>query len=298
VYDLVFVGNASIDEIHPFRGQPQVLFGGGVAFGAMSAVWTGKRIAVVTRIAREDGERLEPLQASGIDVYPTYADETSRYLVRHLTADVDIRQVVMTGCAGRPTIDELDPISCRPGKTTFLHFAPLTGREASMDFLVEAVERGFSVSVDMQGFVRQADPETGEVSYEQVPAEREIVSMADRVKLDGLEARFLTGLSDPREAAIELERRGSRETMITWAEGVLVRTGGRTYFERFSNAGVSGRTGRGDTTFGSYLACRLDEGVAASLRLAATVASMKLEKAGSFTGTKEQIQTRMARRHG
>jgi hypothetical protein len=32
-----------------------------------------------------------------------------------------------------------------------------------------------------------------------------------------------------------------------------VRDKGKTYFERFSNRGVAGRTGRGDTAFGSYL---------------------------------------------
>ena len=72
-----------------------------------------------------------------------------------------------------------------------------------------------------------------------------------------------------------------------------MRAAGKTYTERFSNASAEGRTGRGDTTFGSYLACRLDDDIAGSLRWAAIVASMKLEKPGLFAGTKEQVRARL-----
>jgi sugar/nucleoside kinase (ribokinase family) len=174
-----------------------------------------------------------------------------------------------------------------------LHLAALTDREASIDFLRQAAARGFSVSVDLQGFVRQADPATGEVLYRDVPRKREIVNAVDKVKLDALEAGFLTGRASPEEAAVEMESWGAQETMITWSGGVLVRARGRTYVERFSNAGIEGRTGRGDTTFGAYLACRLDCGVSESLRWAAAVASIKLELPGLFAGTKEQVRARL-----
>jgi hypothetical protein len=173
-YDLVFVGNASLDEIHTYACPMQTLFGGGVAFSAMAAVWTGKKIAVVTRPAAGDNGRLEPLRAAGVAAYATYDAETTRHLVHHLSADVDQRQVLLTASAGPPGPEELDPVRARDGKRTLLHVAALTDRESSVGFLKDAVSRG-------------------------------------------------------------------------------------------------------DTTFGSYLACRLDEDVAGSLRWAAAVASMKLE---------------------
>ena len=70
-YDLVFMGSASIDEIHTFAGPVQSLFGGGVVFSSMAAVWSGKRIAVVTRMAERDADMLQPLRDAGIDVYVT-----------------------------------------------------------------------------------------------------------------------------------------------------------------------------------------------------------------------------------
>jgi hypothetical protein len=278
----------------------------------MAAVWTGKRIAVVTRLAERDAPRLEPLRRAGIDVYATCTGETTRHWARHLSADSDERQVALLASAGPPTAAELDVLgtatrredrvapgglmpapSAADDRPPLLHLAALTDKEASVDFLLEAAARGFSVSVDLQGFVRRADPVTGEVVYGEVPGKREIVSGVDRVKLDAREARFLTGLASPEEAAIEMEAWGARETMITWSGGVLVRAGGMTFSERFTNVSVEGRTGRGDTTFGAYLACRLDEGPGESLRWAAAVASMKLEKAGLFAGTKERVRARM-----
>ncbi len=180
-YDLVFVGNASRDEIHTFEGPVQMLFGGGVAFSAMSTVWTGKRVAVVTRLAEADDHELAPLRSAGIDVYPTYVSETTRHVVHHLDADVDKRQVVLRASAGPPTVGELDPIAAAADGSTFLHLAALTDRESSLSFLTEAARRGFSVSVDLQGFVRQADRATGEVLYRPVAAKKEIVAAVERV---------------------------------------------------------------------------------------------------------------------
>ena len=86
-----------------------------------------------------------------------------------------------------------------------------------------------------------------------------------------MEASLLTGSSDLAEAAGIIESWGSPETMITHADGVLLRAGGRTYYERFSNRSVAGRTGRGDTTFAAYLSWRLDHGVDESLKFAAAL---------------------------
>ncbi len=291
-YDLVFVGNASLDEIHTFGGQVQTLFGGGVAFSAMSAVWTGKRIAVVTRLAEADDHRLGPLRAAGIDVYPTYTAETTRHVAYHLSADEDRRRVLLLSSAGPPLPSELDGFEPAGTQSALLHLAALTDRECSLDFLEEAAQRGFSASVDLQGFIRQADPQSGEVRYGPVPQTRRIFEVADRIKLDSAEAEFLTRRSSIEEAAVAIEEQGARETLVTSAHGALVRSGGRTYVAPFSNLSAAGRTGRGDTTFGAYLACRVDRAIPQALGLAASVASIKLERPGLFQGTKEQVLER------
>jgi sugar/nucleoside kinase (ribokinase family) len=119
----------------------------------------------------------------------------------------------------------------------------------------------------------------------------------DKVKLDVVEARILTGTDDLEQAAIAVESWGGREIMITHAEGVLLRENGRTYYERFSNSSIVGRTGRGDTTFAAYFGWRLEHDIAESLRFAAALVSIKMEARGPFKGTVEDVLKRIREKH-
>jgi sugar/nucleoside kinase (ribokinase family) len=122
----------------------------------------------------------------------------------------------------------------------------------------------------------------------------ELAQLLDMVKLDVVEARVLTGTDDLERAAIQFEEWGSPETLITRADGVLARVNGKTYWEPFFNRSVVGRTGRGDTTFAAYMARRLDHAPAESLRFAAALVSLKMEKAGPFDGTLADVLEQMS----
>jgi len=76
-------------------------------------------------------------------------------------------------------------------------------------------------------------------------------------------------------------------------EGALARARGETFYEKFSNHSVVGRTGRGDTMFAAYLARRLDHDVASSLKFAAALVSIKMETPGPFNGTLDDVLVRM-----
>ena len=72
---------------------------------------------------------------------------------------------------------------------------------------------------------------------------------------------------------------------------------GVTYYEKFSNSNVTGRTGRGDTTYAAYLSWRLDHDVPESLKFAAALVSIKMETPGPFKGTLEDVQKRLREKH-
>lgn len=163
-----------------------------------------------------------------------------------------------------------------------------------MDLLYALAERGCPFSVDMQSFVRQLDEATGEARAADFPEKAQVAAMADKVKLDVVEAEILTGTADLEQAAIQFEKWGSGEVMITRSDGALVRCGGRSYFEPFTNRWTRGRTGRGDTTFASYLIRRLDYDAPVALKFAVAVASMKLETRGPFNMTLDEVMRRMA----
>lgn len=287
-YDLVFAGNAAFDEIHPFQGEAHTLFGSAVYIAAMAASWSPHRIAMVTRMAEKDAHLLEPLRKTGVVVYVSPAEVTTYHRAVHPNEDLNHRRVTQVRSSGYFTTADLPPM-----KPTFVHLASVTDVDFTVDFVRDLRSHGFSCGVDMQGFVRRVDRETGAVTSGDVTAKEEIAAMARSVKLDVVEAEYLTDTTDLERAAIQFEEWGTEETMVTSSEGALVRHGGRSYFEPFTNRSDAGRTGRGDTVFGSYLARRLDYDVADSLKFAAALVSMKMETPGPFTGTVDEVLARM-----
>ena len=287
-YDLVFMGHVTIDEIEAKEGSARGVTGGAPYFGAFAACWSKRRIAVVTRMAEDDATMLEPLKAAGIDVYLQPAPSTTHMRVVHPTGNVDERLMFQTQNAGFFVNADIPPIdSC------LIHLGALTDREFTLGFMRHLKQRGFRLSVDMQNFVRQVDTETGVIQFRDVPGKREIVGLADIVKLDVIEAEVLTGTRNMEEAARLVEEWGALETILTCSDGAFARCKGKTYFERFSNRSSQGRTGRGDTTTGAYLARRMDHTVQESLRFAVALASIKMETPGPFRGSLEDILARM-----
>ena len=287
-YDLVFVGHESTYEVDAPEGSARGLPGGAASFGALAARWSKKKIAVITRLAKEDAPSLEPLKTDGIDVYLRPVAATTHLRIVHPTANLDERLIVQTQNAGFFESADVPPI-----EPSWIHLAALTDREFSLEFMRQLKQRGFRLSVDMQGFVRQVDAETGVIQFRDVPGKREIVGLADIIKLDIVEAEVLTGTSNMEEAARLVEGWGARETILTSSDGAFARYGGKTYFEKFSNRSSQGRTGRGDTTMGAYLARRIDHPVRESLKFAVALASIKMETPGPFRGALEDVLARM-----
>jgi sugar/nucleoside kinase (ribokinase family) len=55
---------------------------------------------------------------------------------------------------------------------------------------------------------------------------------------------------------------------------------------RFTPREVRGRTGRGDTTFATYIATRLEADPEYACRFAAAVVSLKIERPGPYRGSR------------
>jgi sugar/nucleoside kinase (ribokinase family) len=288
-YDIVFMGHVTVDEIEAPEGSARRVPGGAPFFGAFATCSAKKRIAVVTRMAEEDKHLLEPLKAVGIDVYLQPAHSTTHMRVVHPTGNVDERSMYQTANAGFFVSADIPPI-----ESCLIHLGALTDSEFTLGFMRDLKQRGFRLSVDMQSFVRQVDPESGVIHFRDVPGKREIVGLAEIVKLDIIEAEILTGTRNLEEAGMLVEEWGAIETILTCSDGVFARYKGDTFFERFSNRNSQGRTGRGDTVMGAYLVRRIDHDVQVSLSFAAALASIKMETPGPFRGSLEDVLARMS----
>lgn len=292
VYDITFIGHMCFDEITPFGGETKIAPGSAVLCGAMVAARIGKKVAVVTKMSEKDKEILKPMKEMGIDIYTIPSDETTYSVVIHPSENVDERRLILKKSAGIIKIDEIPDLD-----TKFMHLAGISNTEFDMDLIRGLHEKGYNLSIDMQSFVRQVDPVTKEIFFKDDQAKREVAKLMSKIKLDIVEAEVLTGTKDLEKAAITFEEWGCAETIITQAEGVLARVDGETYYEKFSNRSIVGRTGRGDTTFAAYLSHRMEHGALESLKFAAALVSIKMEKAGPFSGTLTDVFTRIREKH-
>ena len=292
-YDITFVGHMVYDEIIPYGGVARVAPGSAVLCGAMVAARVGKKVAVVTKMAEKDESILQPMKDLGIDTFLIPSEETSYNRVLHFSANVDEREMTLLKSAGLISIDDVPELD-----STCVHLAGISDTEFDMALMEGLKARNYqSLSVDMQSFVRHINPVTKNHEFSDVADKKEIAAMMDKLKLDIVEAKLLTGTDDLEKAAIIVESWGCPEVMITHSEGVLARVNGKTYYEKFSNSNVSGRTGRGDTTFAAYLSHRLDHDVAESLKFAAALVSIKMETPGPFSDTLENVYKRLKEKH-
>ncbi len=291
-YDITFVGHMCYDEIIHFGGKPHIAPGSAVLCGAMVAARIGKKVAVVTKMARKDENILQPMKDVGVETYLIPSEVTTYAMVIHETANVDERKLAVVKSAGLISINDVPPLS-----STCVHLAGISDTEFDMALMKGLKSRGYSLSADMQSFVRHIAPVTHEIEFSDVANKKDIAAMMDKLKLDVVEARILTGTEDLEKAAIIVESWGCPETMITHSQGVLARVEGATYYEKFSNSNVSGRTGRGDTTFSAYLSWRLNHDPGEALKFAAALVSIKMETPGPFKGTLEDVVKRLKEKH-
>jgi sugar/nucleoside kinase (ribokinase family) len=291
-YDITFIGHMCYDEVIPFGGTPIVAPGSAVLCGAMVAARVGKNVAAVVKMSPDEEEILQPMKDVGVDTYLIPSDVTTYSRVLHESENVDERKINLVRTAGLISIEDVPELDSR-----FVHLAGISDSEFDMDLMKGLKNRGYSLSTDMQSFVRQITPVTHEINFGDVKDKKEIIGLMDKVKLDIIEAKVLTGTDDLGAAAIIVEQWGCPEIMITHSQGVLARVNGVSYYEKFSNNSVVGRTGRGDTTFAAYLSWRLEHDAAESLKFAAALVSIKMETYGPFQGTLEDVLKRIREKH-
>jgi len=280
------------DEVTHFNGDSIIAPGSAVLCGAMVTSRIGARTAAVVKMSLDEVKINQPMIDQGVDVFVIPADCTTYSRVLHKSENVDEREITLVRTAGLMKIEDIPQFESR-----FVHLCGISDSEFDMALIDGLKARGYSLSTDMQSFVRQITPVTHEINFGDVKDKVEIISKMDRVKLDIVEARVLTGTDNLEKAALIVESWGCPEIMITQYQGVLARVNGVTYYEKFSNNSVIGRTGRGDTTFAAYLTWRLEHEVAESLKFAAALVSIKMETYGPFQGTLEDVFTRIKEKH-
>ena len=283
-YDIVVMGHLSKD-INVYEGTEQQVTGGAVVYASAAAVRSGATVLALTKCSREDRHELASITDSGARLQVIDSSATTSIRNVYHSADKEKRTVTLLSRADPFTVGELPDI-----RTRTFHFAGLFVGELPDTLIPRAAKLG-DVALDVQGVLRTE--EAGSLLFRDWADKATYLPYIPYLKTDAAEAEIMTGTEDRAQAAEILGQLGSREVMITHNSEVIVWTGGQIYRAPLTPRNLSGRTGRGDTCFGAYLARRLNDDVELSLRFAAALVSLKMETPGVFAGSIEDVRRRM-----
>jgi len=157
-----------------------------------------------------------------------------------------------------------------------------------MDVIHTLKDKKMLVAADMQGFVRVL--RGVDLKYEPWDEMASTLALIDVVKSDAVEAEFLTGETDIYKAAKFYADIGPREIVLTHKDGLLVYADGKFHEMNFYPARLDGRSGRGDTCIGTYIAMRLSKSPREAGIWAAAVTSLKMENLGPFDRSMEEVE--------
>lgn len=292
-YDSVIIGHITEDHNIDHLDNEVHICGGAVLFSSASAHALGHNVAAVTRLAKKDEARLSEFTIPKEDVYPIFSESSTTIRNKYFTADKERRECRCLSLGDSFKCDDVPDDVC--GK--IYHLAGLIYGDFP-DEMIKYFSKKGAVAVDVQGFLRHADKETGEMFFEDWKTKKEMLPYITYLKTDAAEAEIMTGLKDRREAAKLLYSWGAKEVLITHNTEVIAFDGNEIYSCPIRARNLSGRTGRGDTTFAAYINERLKGDIKKALLYATATVSLKMETPGPFKGTRADIDNYIAEFYG
>ncbi len=282
-YDTTVIGHISLDYNIDYLDDEIIEVGGAVIYSSAAAYALGHKVAVVTKLAPCDAERAEVFTIPSKDINVIPSSKSTSIRNKYYTPDKERRSCTC--------ISQGDPFSIKDipdFDSKIFHFAGLIYGDFDGKLIKSVSKRG-KVAVDVQALLRHVDPKTGAMYFEDWSDKLEILPYIDYLKTDAAEAEILTRETDRAKAAEILYTWGAKEVVITHNTEVLAYDGQQVYTCPIKARNLSGRSGRGDTTFAAYITERLNNSVADSLLWATAAVSAKMETPGPYKGTRADI---------
>lgn len=281
-YDVVCIGNYTKDTITSPNGVMHV-DGGGSRYAAYAAARLGLKVAVVTRLSKDDYHVVARFNLDGIDCFPTYTAQSTLMNLEYPSNNPDIRTLTVGAVAGSITVGQVENLEMRSAVIG----SSLRG-EVGLDVIRKLKEKGVFLAADVQGYVRVLRDQ--ELEFRPWNEMRETLALVDILKSDAVEAEFLTGETDLVKAAQAYAAMGPNEIVLTHKNGVLIYADGRSYELGFYPSRLDGRSGRGDTCIGAYVAMRLINEPFQAGVWAAAITSLKMEDLGPFNRPINEVE--------
>jgi sugar/nucleoside kinase (ribokinase family) len=282
IFDVATIGNYTKDTIITTSGTLHA-DGGGVTYSAHAAHTLGRKVAAITRLAKEDFHVVRSLEEFGVTVFATETPSSTFMRLEYPTDNPDERILTVADTAGSFTPEQVRNVDAR----AFI-ISPSIRGEMPIETIQELRSKDTMISADAQGFIRIRRPDH-RLEHVTWPEQESVLALVDILKADVVEAEALTGEADMGRAAAALAAQGPKEVIITHRDGIFLLADGQVFEAEFHAKSMDGRSGRGDTCVGSYVASRLDLEPEEALSWSAATTSLKMEAPGPIRRSYEEI---------
>lgn len=283
-YESLIIGHISLDYNIDYLDNQIIELGGAVIYSSASAYALVHKVGAVTKLAVQDKDRLDALILPKEDIFCIGSPASTSIRNKYFTADKERRDCKCLSRGAPFTLSDIPDV-----QSDVYHLAGLMYGDYA-DGLIPALAKRGKVAVDVQGYLRHADEKDGHMFFEDWKDKKELMPYIHYLKTDAAEAEILTGQKDRLTAAKMFFDWGAKEIVITHNTEVLAYDGKEVYTCPIKARNLSGRSGRGDTTFAAYIAERNTSDVATALLWASATVSAKMEKPGAYRGTRDDVQ--------
>ena len=284
-YESMIIGHISKDFNIDHEDNERIMYGGAVLYSSASAYALGHNVLAVTRINPADAACLSEFTVPKENVLAIECESSCSIRNKYFTADKERRDCKSLSVGTPFEISDIPEDS----EAEIYHFAGLVFGDFPNEMIKECAKKG-KVAVDVQTCLRHVNPETREMYFEDWACKKEMLPYISFLKTDAAEAEIMTGTADREEAARILYSWGAKEILITHNTEVLAFDGEKIYTCPIKARNLSGRTGRGDTTFAAYINERLTRDIPDALLYATATVSLKMETPGAFRGTRADVE--------
>ena len=284
-YDTLTIGHISLDYNIDYQDNLIIEVGGAVMYSSASAYALGHSVAVVTKLAECDKNRLEEFVLPDEDIYFVPSKKSTSIRNKYFTADKEKRACTCLSQADSFTESDIPNVNAKIYHLAGLIYGDFDGE------LIEKLSKKGKVAVDVQALLRHANfDDEGKMFFEDWKDKLKYLPYIDFLKTDAAEAEIMTGTTDRKLAAKMLYDWGAKEVVITHNTEVLAYDGKNYFTCPIKSRNLSGRSGRGDTTFAAYITERLTASPKDALLFATATVSLKMEKPGVLKAGRKDIE--------
>lgn len=283
MYNICCIGHITSDKI--ITSQTVSYQPGGTAWYFSCAMQNlAVNYLLVTALAPAEMNYIDELCSKGISVIVQPSANTV-YFENIYGDNPDHRTQNVLQTADAFTIDQLLTIDAH-----VFHLGPLLADDVSTDIIKHLAKKG-QVSLDIQGYLRKVvNGKVYATNWEEKVAALQYVTI---LKADVSELKALTGYDNVPDGAKQVADWGVKEIIVTNGSlGSVIYADGNMYqIPAYQPKQVIDATGCGDTYMAGYLYQR-GKGISIqqSGEFAAAMAAVKMEKAGAFDGSEEDVK--------